>query len=444
MNEAEYPRGAETSRVLGILMIATFLSLIDRQIPNFLVGPIRHSMQISDTEMSLIQGSAFAIMFALAGLPLGWLVDRTNRRNIILVGVFFWSLMTVYCGYAESFWQLFIGRVGVGIGEAALAPACYSLIADYVPPAKRGRTLSIYFLANNLGSGMALIVIGFLTSIGPVLAASSPIFAGLEPWQVAFVMAGLPGILLTPVILAIREVPRRGNNGAIVQGATASISSLRHFFRHAAAHKSLFVRVYGALSLVQFCNMASYAWAPTHFIRKFGIPAEQLGLWLGITIGSVGLIGGIISAAVTDRLASRPQHGGRLALAALTCAVIAPLHLIWPLADNLLLAFICFGATGLATATIYASSPAIVQDMVPNQMRGKAVAVYMMVLGILGYALGPTAVALATDYLYGDDSLLGWSIATVAPPTALLGLVLAISAFKPYTKLRHALTSEGA
>src|ERR1700688_1803509 len=198
MSDPAYSRRTRVWYTIAVLMVVTFLASLDRQIPNFLVGPIRHTMGISDTEISLIQGPSFALMFCLMGLPLGWLVDRINRRNIICGGLVVWSATTIYCGFASSFWQLFIGRVGVGFGEAALSPAAYSLIADLVEPRKRGRTLAFYFFAAALSAGIALVLIGYLLRLGPQIASRVPALLHFESWQLAFVLAGISSFALIP------------------------------------------------------------------------------------------------------------------------------------------------------------------------------------------------------------------------------------------------------
>ncbi|MDB5582973.1 MAG: hypothetical protein JWR80_8149 [Bradyrhizobium sp.] len=434
-----YPPRSYTATVLGVLMVITFFSLIDRMIPTFLVGPIRETLAISDTQVSLIQGSAFAIIFSIAGLPLGWLADRSNRRNLIIAGVATWSVATVYCAFAGSFWELFFGRVLVGTGEAALAPAVYSLIADYVEPRRRGRTITTYFLASSTGSGIALVVIGYLIALGPYIVRNVPALGHLQPWQIAFILAGLPGLVLLPTIFVIREVPRRTNSGLIAQPAAPAEHGIPEFLAHLRRNGRAFFAMYFAIACLQFCNVAAYSWAPTFFMRKFGMPPSEVGLILGSTIAGSAFLGTLTSIIASSRLAGGRRTTGLMLIAVTALCVLIPVDLAWPLASNRVVSMALYSVRSFATAAAYAAAPAIVQDIVPNQMRGKAIALYMMVIGLAGYALGPTVVALITDYVFKDDHALPYSLFVCLAPTAALGCLTSIWGLGAYGRLRSTL-----
>jgi MFS family permease len=432
-----YPRRRYAFYVMAVLMVVAFLSQLDRQIPVYLVGPIRRSLRISDTQMSLLLGPSFAATYCLMGLPLGALVDRTDRRNIIAGGLLIWSVMTICCGLASGFWSLFAGRVGVGLGEAALLPASYSLLADYVEPRLRGRTLSVFFLAISMSSGASLMLIGGLLWLGARIAASAAILSHLQLWQLAFVLAGLPGVLAAPLLLSVREAPRRAIGGGVESARNAV--SFGDFLRYAAERRRAFFCLYGAFALLQFSNMAGYAWAPTLFIRHFGVPQQQIGLMLGGTIGLAGTVGALLSFVLTDRWADRERLGGRFRIAAISCASATPLNLAWPLVHNHWLSLGLFGLSCVATALGYSSAAAIVQDVVPNRMRGKAMAVHMLVTGLAGYGLAPTAVAFFTDYVFHSDAALPYSLFICIAPASAAGAIASMLGFTSYCRLRRAL-----
>ncbi len=421
-------------------MLATFVGLVDRQIPNYLVAPIRASMAISDTRMSFIQGTSFALIFGLVGLPMGAFVDRYNRRNLITAGMLIWSASTIFCGFASTFGELFIGRFGVGIGEAALAPAAYSLISDYFKPQVRGRVLAIYFLASSVSSGLAITLIGFFIGVAPGLSQSFSLLSALEPWQIAFVLSGIPGLLIVPVLLSIREVERRGNDGLVVahkgDGAT-----FRDFYIYLASrqNRKLFLCLYGAIACLQFCNFASYAWVPSLFIRKFGMTPEDIAMLLGVTIAIGGGTGTALSAVFADRWARRDFGGGRLMLLTLPLILVVPLHLTWPIMDNKTISLVLYGLVSVCHAFGYASSPVIIQDVVPNRMRGKAIAIYMVIVAVAGYSLGATTIALITDYVFGSDKALPYSLVISLAPVALCGVVLLLLGQKRFCRVRDAL-----
>jgi MFS family permease len=438
MSDPAYSKRARVWYTIAVLMVVTFLASLDRQIPNFLVGPIRHTMGISDTEISLIQGPSFALMFCLMGLPLGWLVDRISRRNIICGGLVVWSATTIYCGFASSFWQLFIGRVGVGFGEAALSPAAYSLIADLVEPRKRGRTLAFYFFAAALSAGIALVLIGYLLRLGPQIASRAPALLHFESWQLAFVLAGISSFALVPFLLTIGEVPRRGGSGALIDD-TQPKAGMLDFFRYAVNSRRAFFCMYGAFACLQFSNMASYTWAPSLYIRKFHMVAKDVGVHLGLVIIAGAFFGTLLSTIMVDRWATRARQGGRFLLACVSCAVIIPFHLAWPLINDPIWSFAAYGLASAGTSFGYASAAAIVQDVVPNRMRGKAIAVYLLLSGIAGYAIAPTAVALVTDRVFKNDAALPYSLIICLVPAALTGFILAVRGLTAYSELKEAL-----
>ena len=202
-NNQGYPSSLSAWTTVTILMIAYVLSFIDRQILNLLVEPIRRDLVISDTQMSLLMGLSFALFYTVCGIPLGRLADTRSRRGLIAIGVLFWSAATAACGTAKLYWQFLICRVGVGVGEAALSPAAYSLIADSFPPERRATAISVYSMGVYLGSGIAFLlgglVIQFASAQGNVVL---PVLGEVRPWQLIFLILGAAGVLFTLLMLA--------------------------------------------------------------------------------------------------------------------------------------------------------------------------------------------------------------------------------------------------
>ena len=196
---------------VAILMLAYVLSFVDRQILNLLVEPIRRDLDITDTHMSLLMGFSFAVFYTICGVPIGRLADRKSRRGIIAIGVLVWSLMTALCGTAKTFWHFLVFRIGVGVGEAALSPSAYSLIADSFPPKLRGTAMSVYSMGIYIGSGLAFLlgglVVKFASAQGDV---ELPVLGMVRPWQLIFLVLGAAGVLFAAVLLLIREPSRKG------------------------------------------------------------------------------------------------------------------------------------------------------------------------------------------------------------------------------------------
>ena len=220
----DYPNQIYAWYVVAVLTVAYIFSFVDRQIINLLVEPIREDLQLTDTQISLLQGIAFALFYTLMGIPIARLADVSNRRAIIAVGVFLWSLMTAMCGLAKSFGQLFAARIGVGVGEAALSPPAYSLFTDYFPPGKVTRAIAVFTGGSFLGAGLAYIIGGFVVDFVTRLdVVEVPVFGQIRAWQMAFIVVGLPGILLA---LLVFFIARTGAQGAAWR--STGCSSQRH------------------------------------------------------------------------------------------------------------------------------------------------------------------------------------------------------------------------
>ncbi|MFZ9873162.1 MAG: MFS transporter, partial [Steroidobacteraceae bacterium] len=298
-NTAPWPSPLRAWIVVGLLMVAYTSSFIDRQIMSLLVEPIRADLGITDTQFSLLAGLAFSIFYSVMGLPLGWLADRMSRRMIILVGMIAWSIMTALCGLATSFLALFLARVGVGIGEAALSPAAYSLISDYFPPERRARAISAYAMGPYLGSGLALII------GGQVIEAASRMgtftiegFGSFEPWQLVFFAVGFPGVIIALLFLLIREPERRG-----LAPKSADIGLVAFIGRR----RLLFLLLFLGFSVFGIAGISFLVWIPAVAIRVHGWSPGDIGLAYGVILLLLSVPGVYVGGWISDKLTARGQ-----------------------------------------------------------------------------------------------------------------------------------------
>ena len=278
--------------VVAMLIVAYTFSFIDRQILTLMVGPIRETLKISDTQLSLLHGFAFALFYSVMGIPIGRLVDSRKRTTIISIGVAVWSVMTALCGLAESFIQLFLARIGVGVGEAALSPGAYSMISDYFPPHQRARALSLYISAAYVGGGIATIAGGALIAMmGPV---DLPLVGQMEPWQSLFIIVGLPGLLVALWMLTLRE-PERTDVKAGAQPALRWCSS-------SGAEQGGVCAADPRLCDERDDVAGAIAWIPTYFIRIFGWTAREVSLPYGLISMVAGMSGIILGGWIATRM----------------------------------------------------------------------------------------------------------------------------------------------
>ena len=206
-----YPSSGYAWYVVGVLTLAYIFSFIDRQVLSLMVGPIQKDLGIDDFQMSLLMGPSFAVFYTLFGIPLGRLADTRSRRVIISLGIAVWSIMTAGCGLTKTFWQLAVMRMGVGVGEASLSPSAYSLISDYFRPQRRSTAMSVYSMGIYIGSGMAFLLGGFIMKLAAGTDSTPlPWIGGVHSWQLVFLAVGLPGLLVSLLLLTVREPVRKG------------------------------------------------------------------------------------------------------------------------------------------------------------------------------------------------------------------------------------------
>ncbi len=411
--------------VVGILMIAYVFSFIDRQILNLLVGPIRRDLDINDTQMSLLMGFSFAIFYTILGIPLGRLADRWNRCGLIAAGVVVWSAMTALCGLAQSYWQLFLFRVGVGVGEATLSPAAYSMIADYFPPERRATAISVYSMGIYLGSGIAFLLGGLVIQFADAQGAVTlPLVGDVRPWQVVFFVLGISGIVFSLAFLLVREPPREGNAAGNEVPFAEVLAYLWRNRRTVLCHNLGF-------AMIAFCSYGTAAWVPSFFIRTFGWQAGQVGIVYGLIVMVFGCLGILFGGWLTDRWLKQGRSDAalRVGIIAAAAAIIGNVYL---LADNGTLAAILLAPSVFALGMPFGAAPAAIVAIVPNQMRGQTTAVYLFIVNLIGLGIGPTAVALVTDYVFADDLALKWSMLIVGSVASLAAIALLAAGLKPY------------
>lgn len=366
--------------VLGLLWLVAVLRFVDLQIFAVLLEPIRRELLLSDTQLALLGGLAFAVFYSTLGLPIAWLADRSNRRNIIAGAVTLWSLMTALCGQANGFTTLFLARMGVGVGEAGAYPPTTSLLADYFPPQQRGRACAVLASAIPVG-----VCVGFL--VGGLVAQR-------WGWRAAFSLVGVPGVAVgLLVLLTLREPARVGASTAPGTADESLRQSLRRLwampaYRHVVAGACLFTL--GAAG--------SGVWMPSFFMRHHGFDSAQVGIWMAALYGGGGLIGALGGGWLAQRL---ENSGGGSAWQARVCA--------WSLAACLpLLPFLFLHPSaaaalcllGVMTCLMHMNSGPVLtllQLLGGSQRRALAHAFSMLVTNLVALPLGPLFVGLCSD-----------------------------------------------
>ncbi|WP_312163253.1 MFS transporter [Phenylobacterium sp.] len=421
----DWPAPARAWATVLVLMAAYAVGFVDRQILTLLVEPLRRDLGISDTQFSLLSGLAFTLFYTLMGVPLAWLADRGSRRNLIMISIGVWSAMTAACGLASSFISLFAARVGVGIGEAGLSPAAYSLIADSFPPAKRARAMGVYAIGAITGVGMALIiggaVIEWASTAPPV---TLPVIGTLKSWQMAFIIVSLPGPVLILAMMFLREPARQG------AGAAPS-APLAPYLRRRWV---VFALLSAGYSLVGVAIAAYLTWAPAFLMRAHGWPVGKVGAVYGSILLVSSTAGVLIGGWWTDRFAAAGRKDAVLRVAIIGAVSAFPFALAAPLMKTgemaaVMLALMCLGF-GLTQGL-----PAVsFQAVTPNRVRARVIALYLLIGNIVAFTVGPTAVALISDHWLKDPRKIGVAVAVVTAVVLPLGVAALLAAIRPYVR----------
>ena len=430
---ADFPGRRYAWYAVFVLMICYTFSFIDRLILAFLVGPLKMDLHLSDTEIGLLQGLAFAFFYALLGVPMGLIADRMNRRNLIVGGVIVWSMMTTFGSVAGSFGSLALARMGVGVGEATLAPAAFSMIADYFPKERLSSALSVYAMGVQIGAGLALIVGGLVVqAVMHLPAVDLPVLGSMAPWRMTFLIVGIPGVLIAALLATVREPTRR--RVMVLANETWSGESVRRVFVELRMRWKSATGVSVIMACQAMSNYAFGSWAPAFFERVHHWPKSRAGLVLGSLTLGCGCVGLLVGGRLSDRWLRRGVHEGPLRVGLISCTGVAITLVPGMLATSpgstiaLLIPAVFFLALPIGCS--YAS----IQMIFPNEVRGAVSAVMLLVLNLLGLTLGTLLPGLLNDRLFHDDLMLGASISITALIAALTGTVAALLTFAPYRR----------
>lgn len=377
--------------VLGVLTAVYASSHVDRQVMGILLEPIKMELGASDTQMGFLVGLTFAIFYATLGMPIAMLADRTNRRNIIGVATTVWSIMTVMCGYAASFLQLALARIGVGIGEAGSSPPSHSVIADLFGTKTRGTAMGIFALGVNIGLLLAYLVGGWVSE-----------YFG---WRTTFIVVGLPGLFIAALVFFTIREPERGASDQHLD-EQKSAPPFTVVARYMWKVRSLRHVVIGS-SLAGFVGYGFVLWMPSFLVRSHGLSPSEVGLTLALMAGVIGGLGTFTAGRLADVLARRDERW-RVWVVAIGKAGYVPFLALVFLVDNFWLAMSLYTIPAFFGGFYLAPTFAIVQSLVSLRMRALASSITLFILNIIGLGFGPQLVGILSDYFaptYGNESL---------------------------------------
>ncbi len=400
--------GMEVSRtyILVMLTLVYVVNYLDRNILNQLLPSIQKEFNLSDADLGFLSGTVFAILYATLGVPLAWLADRANRRNVIAFSMMLFAAMTALSAYAKNFTQLVFARIGTGVGEAGTSPSVNSIISDLYEPKERAGALSFYATGLNIGLLLAFFGGGWIEQH--------------YDWRTAFLAAGIPGLIIALLFVFTVPEPRRGAVEKIVDtGKTPHLGETVLFL----LSRRSFVYIALGCGLASFGGYAGNTFVPSLFSRVFHLTPEMRGLLIGGLFGVVGGVGTYMSGVLADWLGKRDI---RWNMYVVLCFIgfSLPLLPLYFLSDNLWIALAAGVLPVMNGAAYLAPSYAMVQSLVPLRMRAQAAALLLFTLNIIGFGTGPLLVGYESDLLkpmFGVDSI-RWAMVSTMLTWALAGL----------------------
>ncbi|MBS7669057.1 MFS transporter [Croceicoccus gelatinilyticus] len=415
----QYPPRWQAWLTVGLLFLASIVSVIDRTLLSIVVDPVKADLGISDVQIGLLQGLAFGLFYATMGLWLGLVADRTNRRNLIIIGIVLWSLATIGGGLAQNFGEFFLSRMLVGLGEASLAPAAISLIADLFPAGKRGRPIGFYLMGQAVANGLSLWIAGLL--LGAAADGAFDHIAVLEqlsPWRIVFVICGLAGSLVGFAFFTTKE-PKR----PVAPAAVPVREQLRKAFGYLLSNRTRYLGLYLGFAVFFLGIYGSGLWNIVMVSRQFDMDPAAVSLIFGPIAIGFGLVGPMLGGSLVDWIVNRHGTNGLLVMLAIVPFLAIP-SASAVMAPNANLAIIlCASQAGVA-AVVGSATLAYLQSAMPSDMRGLSVSLTGLLNTIVGHALGPMLVAIVTEDIIGDHNAVGWGIFWIAVPSFIASAML--------------------
>lgn len=410
---AAYPPLRGALWLMTLLFLAAILYNVDRLIIGVLAEQIRADLQVSEVQMSLLIGLAYSLLGGFLGLFVGFYVDRTNRRTVLAISLTLWSLATLAGGLSATFGHLFVSRALVGLGEAAMAPVAMSMIADIFPPGKRGRALAIYSIGATIGTALSTIVPGLIT--GANLQIAFPGMGLLAPWRTTFVLCGLAGPVVALLLYTTTREPVR--QGVIAGSGGTAWTGLKTNVSYLWTQRGVFLPFVLGFGLFYLGLLAITAWTAVFLQRNYGLNLAEIAGALGLTLLLAGLAGYLVGGVIFD------ARKMRRSVPKLGVMMIAPIlalpSALAVLAPNMAGALALLAAVSFVAPILNVGNGALVQDLLPNNMRGFALSICSVLSAVLGVACGPLLVALTTEHLFERPGMIGYSILVVAAPALI-------------------------
>jgi MFS family permease len=415
VDEHQWPSPRQAYYAAWILALVYMCAQLNNGVMTLLVEPIKRDLQLTDVQMGNLLGLSVVLFYLLIGIPAARLVDRHNRRWLMTAAVTIWSVATAVCGLAQNFWQLFWARFGIGAGESINLPLAYSLLADYFPPHLLPRGIAILNVGFTAGNAVSLLLGALMIHILNGLTAINVPFLGMvREWQLVFILTGLVGVPVALLAATVVEPKRHGLTAANTIDGKPRGAGLREVCGYLIRNRRAYGPMFLGISLTSLHLFGLAGWSAAFFGRTYGWAPAKTGLYSGLlnlALALPALRGAIL---INDMFRKRGYADTNMRVLALCFGVATPFMIIGPLMPS---AWLALAMSGIASALLLVAAPSMnsaLQVITPNQMRGQVTALYLLTMTAIGGGFGPTLVAAITQYVWGDEKLLRYALATSA------------------------------
>jgi MFS family permease len=419
-----WPSRGAAYYALAVIILATLLNFFDAQVFGMMAQRIKVDFKLTDEQLGFLIGPANVIFYVLIGIPMARLVDIYPRKIVLACGIAAIGGITALGGLAQSFGQLFCSRMLVGAGGSAHAPGAYSMLADLFPPARLPRAIGFLQLGFIGGNALGIFLGGQLISLAAAWPVSHWMGLTLHGWQWILMMVGAPGLLISGLLLLVKEPRRRG---ATARGKRLSIVAVLHEIR---ARKSIYLPLFTGLAFSAAQSVGMQAWRAPFFIRTYGWNEAQIGRWMGLMFLVSSLIGAVLGTVFVEWLSKR-YRDANVRASAILFAIAAPFEIVAPLMPSGGLSLLCLGAAGACGLASAVPQNAAIQRITPNEMRGQVTAIYLFMFIVFG-ALGSQLIGSVTQRVFGSDAELWKTIVLTASILMPLAAVAISRGIKPY------------
>jgi MFS family permease len=443
--DTSWPSLRQAYYAAWVLAAVQMCAQLNNGVTSLLVEPIKRDLGLDDLQMGILLGFSSVLFYVLIGIPAARLVDRNNRKWLLTGCVLVWSAATAACGLARNFWQFFAARFGIGAGESINGPLAYSLMADYFPPEKLPRAIAVYNVGFSGGTALSLLLGALMIHILSGLPTIEvPLLGVVRDWQLVFILAGLVGVPVAMLTASMAEPQRRHMGISGVSVGAPQAATLREVFGYLLRNWPVYGPIFIGLCFTSLHMFGLASWGSAFYVRTFGWAPAKVGLYSGLLSLALAVPSLLGAIWINDWFRNRGHADTNMRVLAIGFTASAPFMILGPLMPS---PWLALAVSGVGSAVMLFAAPSLnsaMQIVTPNGMRGQITALYLFTMTAVGGGFGPVYFALVTKYVFGDEAMLRYTIATSAAVLFPAAALTYLAGVRPYRERILAMRAAGA